>query len=336
MTEQAGDVSKGLLWKQEHLAPLPIPTGQPASDVLGMIWRKNDVFLDIGSLSLSAGWVTLHMMSVLYMVAAITMLYSFGIKHGTYLGFFLMLAIGGGQMTFLWRGYIKAYRRPLIPPLRFHRQRREVRIVTPEGEEWTVPWERVHAIAPSATMIGQFGAAKMGGLLLWFPYAHQIDEPFHMKKEGWAIMVSPGPGIAALRQWECIRSFMEVGPEAVPEPIDVGSRELKDIFVEEFRKARARHGLLLTLLWEVGLGQILFNPMGYHWLHKKKFAVIPDLTSPEAVAWSQPLPPEQWAKRSPELEEAIAERERDLEAAEARSKLKAEVVAKQPEPRGWT
>lgn len=53
MTPQAGEVKSGLLWKQEYLSPLPIPTGQPAADVLGMIWRKNDIYLDIGSLSLS-------------------------------------------------------------------------------------------------------------------------------------------------------------------------------------------------------------------------------------------------------------------------------------------
>ena len=52
MTEQAGDTKQGLLWKQEHLAPLPIPTGQPASDLMNIIWRKNQVLLDIGSFSM--------------------------------------------------------------------------------------------------------------------------------------------------------------------------------------------------------------------------------------------------------------------------------------------
>jgi hypothetical protein len=45
--------------------------------------------------------------------------------------------------------------------------------------------------------------------------------------------------------------------------------------------------------------------------------VIPDLESPEAIAWSQPLPPEQWAKRSPELQAAMAERKQDLAALNA-------------------
>ncbi|PZQ93991.1 MAG: hypothetical protein DI539_31435, partial [Flavobacterium psychrophilum] len=49
----------------------------------------------------------------------------------------------------------------------------------------------------------------------------------------------------------------------------------------------------------------------------RKLANIPDLTAPEAVEWSKPLPPEQWAKRSPELERAIAEREAELAASSA-------------------
>jgi len=319
MTPQAGEVKSGLLWKQEYLSPLPIPTGQPAADVLGMIWRKNDIYLDIGSLSLSGGWVTLYSMSMIFAGGILLALF-----QGIFLAAILIGLISGLMMGFLWKGYIKAYRRALMPPLRFHRQRREVRIVTPEGEEWTVPWERVHAIAPSATMIGQFGAAKMGGLLLWFPYKDQIDEPFHMNKEGWAIMVSPGPGIAAMRQWECIRSFMEVGPEAVPEPSPVhnGDMGIWESFMHDMREGIKTNGWLRTII-EIGLFSFFFNAFVLDYLTRKKFAVIPDLTSPESIAWSQSLPPEQWAKRSPELEKAIAAREKELEFA-ATSKLSSE------------
>src|SRR5690554_4563464 len=319
MTQPVGEVKSELLWKQEHLSPLPIPTGQPASDVLGMIWRKNAVYLDVGSISLAGGWVVCYLGTLIWESSILYML-----VHRIYLGA-ILFAIGAlAMMGFLWKGYIKAYRRPLMPPLRFHRQRREVRIVTPEGEEWTVPWERVHAIAPSATMIGQFGAARTGGLLLWFPYKDQIDEPFHMNKEGWAIMVSPGPGVAAMRQWECIRSFMEVGPEAVPEPSPVhnGHMGIWESFMHDMREGIKTNGWLRTII-EIGLFSFFFNVFVLDYLTRKKFAVIPDLTSPDSIAWSQPLPPEQWAKRSPELEAAIAEREKELEFA-ATSKLSSE------------
>ena len=314
MTSPAGTVEKGFLWKQEYLSPLPIPTGQPASDILSLIWRKNDTYLDIGSLSLAGSWAMNHVLTLIFfsvMVSALVVeLYVAAV----------MIFIGGlVLMGFGWSLFIGLYSRPLAPPLRFHRQRREVRITTPDGDEWTVPWERVHALAPSATMIGQFGAAQMGGLILWFPYAHEIDHPYHKKKEGWVMMVSPGPGIAAMRQWECIRSFMEVGPEVVPEPLqDLRGKNFKELFLEGLSKTREKHGLFLALIWEGFVGCILFNAMTYHWLHRRKFAVIPDLESPEGIAWSQPLPPEQWAKRSPELETAIAEREQDLTTLNAK------------------
>src|SRR5690606_10628434 len=141
MTQHVAAVTAGLLWKQEHLSPLPIPTGEPASDVLGIIWRRTNTYLGIGSLSISGGWLALYSMSLMFAGGILLAL-----LQGIYLAAILIGLISGVMMGFLWKGYIKAYRRPLMPPLRFHRQRREVRIVTPEGEEWTVPWERVHAI----------------------------------------------------------------------------------------------------------------------------------------------------------------------------------------------
>jgi len=41
------------------------------------------------------------------------------------------------------------------------------------------------------------------------------------------------------------------------------------------------------------------------------------MTDPAIVEWSKPLPPEQWARRSPELERAISERETELAAERA-------------------
>ncbi|MHC8348127.1 hypothetical protein ACYZT7_01790 [Pseudomonas sp. RT4P38] len=46
----------------------------------------------------------------------------------------------------------------------------------------------------------------------------------------------------------------------------------------------------------------------------------PDVPYPDIIEWSKPLPSEQWAKRSPELEEAIAKREAEL-AAQAEQAL---------------
>ncbi len=49
-------------------------------------------------------------------------------------------------------------------------------------------------------------------------------------------------------------------------------------------------------------------------LQDLKLSHPPELTYPAIIEWSKPLPPEQWANRSPELEAAIAKREAELQA----------------------
>ena len=308
MTTHAGETRQGPLWKQEHLAPLPIPTGQPAKDLLNLIWRKNDVYLDVGSFAMAAGWLVLHFGTV---VAGIP-----GVLAGFYMGMpmgLIMVIPGTAFMAFMWWLYSRAWRLPLRPPLRFNRQRREVCVTRPDGSFWFVPWERVHAIAPSATQLGPYGAGTSGALILWFPLEGQEHESYHPDKEGWVMMTSPGSGNSAMAQWECIRSFMEIGPQAVPEPTVVPNAGMTvwQSYVHDYRKAVAKRGPLSAFLWE-GLGMIVFNDLLLHYLYRKKLAHLPDLTAPEAVEWSKPLPPEQWAKRSPELERAIAEQEAEL------------------------
>ena len=309
MTEHAGEVEQGLLWKQEHLAPLPIPTGQPASDLMNIIWRKNEIYLDIGSFAMAAGWLTLHMGTVLVIVSSLWIA-----STGDYWASLAILAVmGGGLMGSLWYLFIKQWRKPLTPPIRFNRQRREVCITEPDGSYWFVPWERVYAIAPSVTNLGTYGATKHGSLVLWFPLKGQEHETYGPDKKGWVLMVNPGGGISSMAQWECIRSFMEAGPDVVPEPLEnICGLSLKQIFWREFEKSRQERGLFLTVAWEIGIMFLVFNPMGAYWMMRKKLAHIPDLTAPEVVEWSKPLPPEQWAKRSPELELAIAKREAEL------------------------
>lgn len=311
MSEDSSDVKQGLLWKQEHLAPLPIPTGQPASDLMNIIWRKNQTYLDIGNFAMGAGWLTLHCLTFMFLVIIGWTVVSDG-------DYWLSLALLAGAsliMIPLWYFFIKQWRKPLTPPIRFNRQRREVCITKPDGEHWFVPWERVHAIAPSAISLNTGGASKHGSLILWFPLKGKLEEAYAPNKEGWIMMVNPGGGISSMAQWECIRSFMEVGPEAVPEPLEnICGLTLKQIFWREYDKSCQEHGKFLTIVWEIGVMFPIFNPMGGYWMMRKKLTHIPELTAPETIEWSKPIPQEQWATRSPELEQAIAEREAELAA----------------------
>ena len=62
----AGTSKKGLLSQQDYLAPLPIPTGKKPKDLLNIIWRKNDIFLDVSNYSLGSGLMVLWPMYFLY------------------------------------------------------------------------------------------------------------------------------------------------------------------------------------------------------------------------------------------------------------------------------
>ena len=53
-TPPAGTTQKRLFSRNDYLAPLPIPTGKKPCDVLNTIWRKNDVFVDIGNYSIGS------------------------------------------------------------------------------------------------------------------------------------------------------------------------------------------------------------------------------------------------------------------------------------------
>tara|TARA_R110000824_G_scaffold24081_1_gene85143 strand:+ start:29 stop:460 length:432 start_codon:yes stop_codon:yes gene_type:complete len=134
-----------------------------------------------------------------------------------------------------------------------------------------------------------------------------------------------------------MRSYMEVGPEAVSDNtyrLDRG-KGIWATYIDDIIEAAERKGWFLALLWEGFCGLIVFNTLLIDLIERKKFSPPPDLTNPAIIEWSKPLPPEQWARRSPELEQAIAEREVEL-AEEHTAREAAEQAAKasiRPDPR---
>ncbi|MCQ4327682.1 hypothetical protein NAV26_22285, partial [Pseudomonas stutzeri] len=205
---------------------------------------------------------------------------------------------------------------PVPPPVRFNRHRREVCVPLKDGSYWIVPWEQVTAAATAVSSIGQHGKTTQGLLVVGFtnpdPNAREADRHF-------TLGFSCGGGTTAMRLWECMRSYMEIGPEAVSDNTYRLSRS-KSIwatYIDDLLEAAQRKGWFLALLWEGFCGLIVFNTLLIDLIERKKLSPPPDLTDPAIVEWSQPLPPEQWAKRSPELERAIAEREAELAAERA-------------------
>ncbi|PLP85376.1 hypothetical protein CYD26_24865, partial [Pseudomonas sp. FFUP_PS_473] len=106
---------------------------QPA-DVLNTIWRKNEVFLDIGSYSIGSGVMVLWPLVMMFLGLA------YGFRNISPEGSVLTLSIGGVITGIPALILIQSLFRPVPLPLRFNRQRREVCVPREDGEYWIVPW----------------------------------------------------------------------------------------------------------------------------------------------------------------------------------------------------
>ncbi|KAA0943922.1 hypothetical protein FQ186_29475, partial [Pseudomonas sp. ANT_H14] len=302
-TPPAGTTKKRLFSRNDYLAPLPIPTGEKPSDVLSTIWRKNEVFLDIGNYSIGSAVMVLWPMVMLFLGLA------FAFRNiAPDLSVFTL--VGGGIIIgiptlFLIQGLFRDV--PL--PVRFNRQRREVCVPREDGEYWIVPWESVTAAATQQSSVSQAGKATMGLLIIGF------DNPDPQAKEDnkhfW-FGFNCGGGTTAMALWECMRSYMEIGPEAAPEAAALNSGANLRYYIDYMNDKAKKRGWFLTLLWEGVFGVFIFNAPLATYLQRKKLYPPPDLPYPDIIEWSKPLPPEQWAERSPELEVAIATREAEL------------------------
>ena len=302
-TPPAGSTKKRLFSRNDYLAPLPIPTGEKPLDVLNIVWRKNEVFIDIGNYSIgSAVMVMWPSLMVFLLMGYIT-------PEPGMIWIGALIIIGIPSMIL-----IHGLFREVPLPLRFNRQRREVCIPRDDGEYWIVPWETVTAAATQQSSVSQAGRATMGLLIIGFenpdPQAREDNKHF-------SLGFNCGGGTTAMALWECVRSYMEVGPQAVPESrVGIAPYEETQIgsIITDLRK-----GNLLGVFWGVFCITILGTYLAEK-LQNLKLSYPPDLPYPDIAEWSKPLPPEQWAKRSPELEAAIAEREAEL-AAQAEREL---------------
>ena len=298
-TPAAGTTKKRLLSRNDYLAPLPIPTGEKPTDSLNIIWRKNEVFLDIGNYSIGSAVMTIWPGVMLFLGLA----YFFKDPDALILGACIMAI----PIFLLIQGLFREV--PL--PVRFNRQRREVCVPRDDGDYWIVPWESVTAAATQQSSVSQAGKTSMGLLIIGFenpdPQAKDDDKHF-------SLGFNCGGGTTAMALWECMRSYMEIGPEAAPDAAALNAGANLRYYIDYMNEKAKVRGWFLTLLWEGVFGVLIFNAPLATYLQRKKLYPPPDLPYPDIIEWSKPLPQEQWAKRSPELDEAIAKREAELTA----------------------
>ncbi|WP_338649050.1 hypothetical protein [Pseudomonas sp. ML2-2023-3] len=295
-TPPAGTTKKRFFSRDDYLAPLPIPTGEKPEDVLNTIWRKNDVFIDIGNYSIGAAAMTIWVGVILFTGLA----YIFNDVDALVLGSCIM------AIPIYW--LIQGLFREVPLPVRFNRQRREVCVPMEDGDYWIVPWESVTAAATQHSSTSQAGKNTMGLLIIGFenPDPHAKEDNKHF-----SFGFNCGGGTTAMALWECTRSYMEIGPDAVPDS-RVGNAPYEKTQIGSII-TDLRKGNLLGVLWGIFCITILGTYLAEK-LQNLKLSYPPDLTHPDIIEWSKPLPPEQWAKRSPELEHAIAKREAELAA----------------------
>ncbi|SDE72320.1 hypothetical protein [Pseudomonas extremaustralis] len=298
-TPSAGTTQKRLLSRNDYLAPLPIPTGEKPCDVLNTIWRKNDVFVDIGNYSIGAAVMMLWSMVVLFAFMG----YLFrNDQDDAHIFAIMTTCVIGIPTLFLIQGLFREV--PL--PVRFNRQRREVCVPRGDDEYWIVPWESVTAAATQQSSVSQAGRATMGLLIIGFenPDPQAKDDNKHF-----SFGFNCGGGTTAMALWECIRSYMEIGPQAVPDS-QVGIPRYEETQIGSII-TDLRKGDLIMVVWGIFCITILGTYLAEK-LQNLKLSHPPELPYPDIIEWSKPLPPEQWAKRSAALETAIAKREAEL------------------------
>ncbi|WP_165665995.1 hypothetical protein [Metapseudomonas otitidis] len=295
----AGSQTKRLFSRDDYLAPPAIPTGQPPKDVLNTIWRKNEVFIDIGDYSPGSAVMVMWPMILLSLWLGIP-------ADGDEWDFLVVIGcgiiVGIPALMMAW----SLLTQPAPLPTRFNRQRREVCVPQEDGTYWIVPWESVEAQAVAVDTYGQHGKMTHGLLTIGF---RNPDPDAPEGEQDYSIGFNCGGGTTAMCLWECIRSYMEVGPEAVPES-RLGKRPFRETQIGSIITSLFKGDVLDVLH---GLFFVIF--LGTYFAEKIqnfKLGPPPELTDPAIVEWSQPLPPEQWAKRSPELEAAIQARDAEL------------------------
>ncbi|WP_027709570.1 hypothetical protein [Zooshikella ganghwensis] len=291
--EQSDDVNSLIL------SPLPVWTGYKASDPLKVLTRKNDVYIDIGSGNAKEAFELLYsalfISALVFMVLILSLYFLLEARFNlltTFLGVYsVWLFVALIFIFYVIYSHFKYGKENM--QTRFNRQRREVAWVDEKKQLHRVPWESFKAWVSSASTIGD-SVAYRSSLFGMGPPAP--DDP-HGFLGVWRMPC--GTELAGIMQWECIRSFMELGPDHIPD-VDMTQRDAT-LHYKKRKKLRRQAE------WGDWIKQLLADWfLGRFWAFKfaKLFERLESVEIfPEAVEWSKPLPKEQWAKPSAELVE---------------------------------
>ena len=189
-----------------------------------------------------------------------------------------------------------AYKTSLRSPLRFNRQRREVAYVPKKGRPpIIVPWEEVIVCVKADIVANQQGFELKFSLMIGMRDGRSEEVV-------WVPLSIDNPSLA-IGEWETLRVFMEVGPEAVPTAF-LSDEEFQEGTIAYFHMCREVYRDMHS--WPVyALGFLVVQfCSGWtlpcritQWINTR-----PKVAFPESIReWSKPLPIEQHAQPSAEL-----------------------------------
>ncbi len=156
------------------------------------------------------------------------------------------------------------------------------------------PWEKLVAFIETKDNLGP------GLMLTSTVLTLAVPKPDDPESALAAASINVGHETAGLAQWECIRRFMEDGPEACPDPRN------DDTLANYKLNCRKAKKEMSFLPW-VGkkIGDWFFQRYLAHIITERRTKTVSVSMLPKEVrAWSEPLPVSQWAHSSTELQAA--------------------------------
>ena len=321
---KAGDIELCVGGLETYLAPLPLPTD--ADPCCPYISDYNDIYLDFGG-----GEPNVFSYQVnlgLPFSAACLIAFGFPLLGG-FLGWALgfgsediLDAISGiflvawkfalwgnlfvlGMFFCIWLHHHKLFTK--VIPTRFNRQRREVCFM-PDGatEPLFVPWESLSAWVVQGQSATQYGITRHYGMGMGFMHEGELV----------SVEFQCGALQLAIAHWEAVRGYMEYelnDLHAIQDPLELqapgdppheGLHTFRNARASLHRRIREKEvGWIYGFFWYVYHVMTLWTLPNHlvEW-EIKRIAKVGRKALPEAMReWSEPLPPEQWAKPSAEL-----------------------------------
>lgn len=318
----AGQRTDRLFGSSHVLSPLPIKTLLPKAGRCDQLVAKTAQYIDIGGVGGLIFQTQLMWMMALIGFAFFLWFYIiFGGFYGIYEGAFKEVLVDGswhkefrlydflyillatlaplGGVLFINGSILLSARKMLSQtlPCRFHRQRREVLFSRWNEESKTietriVPWEKVCA------MVGQSSTVTAGGVMSSASLMIAANDEDTYGEFWSALQIGAIDKFHAASTWEMIRTFMDEGADRICDPAPLTLNGI----IEEHCLA---HGIKkedfsnATRFWWYINGTMLGI-----WRTNYEMSKIKQRSDcfADVVAWSKPLPKEQWQKPSRALD----------------------------------